>query len=201
MAESRVMTRLAALLLLCPALALAQPATPPAPGGARPDAASQRRAELDRLFEALRDAPDTAAGQVVEARIRAAWAQGVSPAAQLLVRRGARNLQGNAPDEALEDFDAALVLEPAAPDVWLMRARALGALGDRTAAARDIQEALRLEPRHFGALVQLSDLQDEAGDAAGALRSLEAALTLHPRLPSGEERRRELRRRAEGDAL
>jgi tetratricopeptide (TPR) repeat protein len=201
MAESRVMTRLAALLLLCPALALAQPATPPAPGSARPDAASQRRAELDRLFEALRDAPDPAAGQVVEARIRAAWAQGVSPAAQLLVRRGARNLQGNAPDEALEDFDAALVLEPAAPDVWLMRARALGALGDRTAAARDIQEALRLEPRHFGALVQLSDLQDEAGDAAGALRSLEAALTLHPRLPSGEERRRELRRRAEGDAL
>ncbi|MFM2151330.1 MAG: hypothetical protein RLZZ187_3636, partial [Pseudomonadota bacterium] len=203
--DSRAMTRLAALLLLCPALALAQPATPPAtppaPGSARPDAAAQRRAELDRLFEALRDAPDTAAAQVVEARIRAAWAQGVSPAAQLLVRRGARNLQGNAPDEALEDFDAALVLEPAAPDVWLMRARALGALGDRTAAARDIQEALRLEPRHFGALVQLSDLQDEAGDAAGALRSLEAALTLHPRLPSGEERRRELRRRAEGDAL
>ncbi|MFM2150913.1 MAG: hypothetical protein RLZZ187_3219, partial [Pseudomonadota bacterium] len=38
------MTRLAALLLLCPALALAQPATPPAtppaPGSARPDAAA-----------------------------------------------------------------------------------------------------------------------------------------------------------------
>lgn len=195
------MTRLAALLLLCPALALAQPAAPPAPLGGRPDAATQRRAELDRLFEALKDVPDTAAGQLVEGRIRAAWARAVSPAAQLLVRRGARNLQGNVPDEALEDFDAALILEPAAPDVWLMRARALGALGDRTAAARDIQEALRLEPRHFGALVQLSDLLDEAGDAAGALRSLDAALALHPRLPGGDDRRRELRRRAEGDEL
>lgn len=198
--------RLAPLLLLLPGLALAQPApgaAPPAdrPASGRPDAAAQRRAELDRLFEALKDAPDTAGGQFIEGRIRAVWGQAVSPAAQLLVRRGMRNLQGNAADEALEDFDAALVLEPAAPDVWLMRARALAQLGDRAAAARDIQEALRLEPRHFGALVQLSDLQDEAGDAPGALRSLEAALALHPRLPGGEERRRELRRRAEGDEL
>ena len=178
--------------------ALAQPA---APGGGRPDAASQRRAELDRLFQALKDAPDASGAQFVEGRIRAAWAQAVSPAAQLLVRRGARNLQGNAADEALEDFDAALVLEPGAPDVWLMRARALAALGDPAAAARDIQEALRLEPRHFGALLQLSDLQAEAGNAQGALRSLDAALALHPRLPGGPEKRRELRRQAEGDAL
>jgi tetratricopeptide (TPR) repeat protein len=194
-------------LLLLPALALAQQPAPPAGGGApaaapaRPDAAATRKAELDRLFQALQDAPDTSGGQLVEARIRALWAREVSPAAQLLLRRGMRNLQGNAPDEALEDFDAALVLEPAAPDPWLLRARALAALGDRRAAARDIQEALRLEPRHFAALVQLSELQDEAGDAAGALRSFDAALALHPRMPGAEERRRELRRKAEGDAL
>ena len=161
----------------------------------------QRRDELDRLFQALKDAPDASGAQFVEGRIRAAWAQAVSPAAQLLVRRGVRNLQGNAADEALEDFDAALVLEPGAPDVWLMRARALAALGDPAAAARDIREALRLEPRHFGALLQLSDLQAEAGNARGALRSLDAALALYPRLPGGAEKRRELRRRAEGDAL
>jgi tetratricopeptide (TPR) repeat protein len=197
------MRRLAVLpLLLLPALAFAQAspqASPQASG--RPDAAQQRRADLDRLFDALRDAPDTAGGQLVEQRIRAAWAQSVSPAAALLLRRGARNLQGNEAGEALEDFDAALVLEPNAPDLWLMRARALARLGDRAAAARDIQEALRLEPRHFGALIQLSDLQEEAGNAVGALRSFDAALALHPKLPGGEERRRELQRRAEGDAL
>jgi tetratricopeptide (TPR) repeat protein len=193
------MLRFAALALMLPALALAQPA--PAQPQGRPDATAQRRAELDRLFEALKAAPDAAGGQFVEQRIRAAWAQAISPAAQLLVRRGARNLQGNAADEALEDFDAALVLEPTAPDLWLMRARALAALGDPAAAARDIQEALRLEPRHFGALMQLSDLQEEAGNAQAALRSLDAALALHPRLPGGEERRRQLRRQAEGDAL
>jgi predicted TPR repeat methyltransferase len=83
----------------------------------------------------------------------------------------------------------------------MMRSQALAALGDRRAAARDIQQALVLEPRHFIALVQLSRMQDESGDAAGALRSFDAALALHPRMPGAEDRRRELRRKAEGDAL
>ncbi|WP_237217496.1 tetratricopeptide repeat protein [Falsiroseomonas oryziterrae] len=204
------MLRLAVLPLLTlgllnPPPALAQaPAAPggtAVPGQGRPDPSAQRRAELDRLFEALRDAPDTPGGQMVESRIRAVWAQAVSPAAALLLRRGMRNLQGNEAAEALEDFDAALVLEPGAPDLWILRARALARLGDRAAAARDLQEALRLEPRHFGALLALSEFQDEAGNAVGALRSLDAALALHPRMPGAQERRRELQRRAEGDAL
>jgi tetratricopeptide (TPR) repeat protein len=203
MAKAWRMLRLAALpILLLPAFALAQaPPRSPAAPAARPDAATARQAELDRLFEALRDAPDTVGGQLVEQRIRAIWARAVSPAATLLLRRGARNLERNVPDEALEDFDAAITLEPDAPETWLMRARALAALGDRAAAARDIQQALRLEPRHFGALIQLSQLQTEVGDHAGALRSFDAALVLHPKLPGAEERRRELRRQAEGDAL
>jgi tetratricopeptide (TPR) repeat protein len=198
----RMLRLLVLPVLLLPMLALAQapPAGPPA-GRARSDPAAARSAELDRLFEALRDAPDSVGGQLVEARIRAIWARDVSPAAALLMRRGLRNLAGNLPDEALEDFDAALVLQPEAADLWLMRSRALAALGNRVAAAQDLREALRLEPRHFGALVQLSELLDETGDAAAALRSFDAALELHPRLAGGEERRRELRRKAEGDAL
>ena len=189
---------LLALLLPAPALADAPPATE---RPSRPDPAASRQAELDRLFEALRDAPDTAGGQLVESRIRAIWARAVSPAAALLLRRGARNLQGGEAAEALEDFDAALTLEPDAADLWVMHARTFARLGDRAAAARDLQQALRLEPRHFGALIALSELRDEAGDHAGALRSFDAALALHPRLAGGEERRRELQRRAEGDAL
>ncbi|WP_439550356.1 hypothetical protein [Falsiroseomonas sp.] len=189
------------LLLLAAPAALhplwAQPAAPPT----RANPAEARRAELDRLFEALKSAPDAQGGQLVETRIRALWSQSVSPATGLLLRRGLRNLQGDEAAEALEDFDAALVLDPAAADAWLLRARAQARLGDRVAAAGDLREALRLEPRHFGALLQLSELQEEAGDLPGALRSLDAALALHPRMPGGTERRRELARRAEGDAL
>ena len=198
--DARPMLRPLLLTLLLAAPVAAQPAAPPtAPATRTP--AEARKAELDRLFDALRTAPDTAGGQLVESRIRALWGQAVSPAAALLLRRGARNLQSNEPAEALEDFDAALTLEPGAAEPWLLRARALSRLGDRAAAARDIQEALRLEPRHFGALLVLSELQEESGDLGGALRSLDAALALHPKMPGGTERRRDLARRAEGDAL
>ncbi|WP_209318787.1 tetratricopeptide repeat protein [Falsiroseomonas selenitidurans] len=184
-------------LLLALAWLLAMP--DPAPAQSPREAA--RAAELDRLFAALQAAEDSGGAQILETRIRSLWAQAVSPAAALLLRRGQRNLQAEEVAEALEDFDAALVLEPEAAEAWLMRAQANARQGDRIAAARDLQAALRLEPRHFGALLQLSGLQEEAGDFRGALRSLDAVLALHPKLAGGPERRRELLRRAEGDAL
>lgn len=183
------------VLLAVPGLALAQQQRP-APGRG----AEAARPDLDTLFEALKAAPDDAAAAMVESRIRAAWVAQASPAAVLLLRRGARNLASRTNDEALEDFDAAIVLSPTSAEAWHQRAQANAALGDATAAARDLQEALRLEPRHFGALLTLSILQEERGDARAALRSLEAAMALYPRLPGSEQRLRELRRKAEGDA-
>ena len=171
---------------------------------AQPTAREQRdprRVQLDRLFEALRDAPDEAGGALVEQRIRAFWAEAASPTAVLLLRRGVRNMAARVPEEALEDFDAAIVLSPAAAEAWVLRAQAYATMGDGAAAARDLQEALRLEPRHFGALMLLSTLQEERGDHAAALRSVEAALALHPKLRGAEQRRRELRRRAFGEEM
>ncbi|SDC49586.1 tetratricopeptide repeat protein [Belnapia rosea] len=164
---------------------------------ARPDA---RKAELDRAFDALRTAPNEAGAALVEARIRALWAQGASPAAALLLRRGARNLEARLSGEALEDFDAAITLAPEFADAWFLRAQAYLGAGDPAAAARDLQEVLRLEPRHWPALVTLSAIQDQAGDARGALRSLSAALGINPQMPGGAARLREQRRKAEGEA-
>ncbi len=181
-------------LLLVPVLALGQ--SVPAPNRAQ----ESRRAELDSLFEGLKGAPDDAVATMMEGRIRALWVEQASPATVLLLRRGVRNLAARTHDEALEDFDAAIVLSPSSAEAWHQRAQAFAALGDPASAARDLQEALRLEPRHFGALLTLSMLQEEASDARAALRSMEAALALHPRLRGGAARLRELRRKAEGDA-
>lgn len=181
-------------------LALAILALPPGAVAQAPRAAEAQRAEVDRLFEMLKAAPDEAAAAVVEARLRAAWVEAASPATVLLLRRGARNLAARSYREALEDYDAALVLAPEAAEAWHQRAQALAAMGDAAAAARDLREVLRLEPRHFGALVTLSMLQEQRGDAAAALRSLAAALALHPHLRGGRQRLWELRRKAEGEA-
>ena len=184
-----MMTRRAALLLglALPGLALAQ-GTP-------------RAAELDQLFAVLRESRDAAQLALAEARIRQLWLEAASPAARLLMQRGTRNLNARLPEEAIEDFDAALTLAPNAASAWHLRAEALAALGQMREAARDLAEALRLEPRHFIALQSLSRLQTEARDAAGALRSMEAALALYPTMPGGTEALRRLKAAAEGEAL
>jgi tetratricopeptide (TPR) repeat protein len=178
------------LLLAAPALAQAPPAPSP----------EQRRADLDRLFEDLRRAPDDIAAQAIENRIRTLWGQAISPALALLMRRGIRNLDADAAAEAVEDFDAVLALEPDAVEALVMRAEALARAGEPRQAAEDLRRALALEPRHFGALALLSQLLEEAGDAMGAFRAMEAALALHPRMRGGEARLRDLRRRAFGEA-
>jgi tetratricopeptide (TPR) repeat protein len=186
------MRRRLLLALLLPGAALAQ--APPRPG---PEA---RKSELDRAFEALRTAPDEAGAAMVEARIRQLWAQAASPSVVLLLRRGARNLEARLPNEALEDCDAAITLAPDFAEAWFLRAQAYLAAGDGAAAARDLQEVLRLEPRHWAALLALATIQDGAGDARGALRSLTAALAINPQMPGGAARLREQRRKAEGEA-
>ncbi len=192
-------------LLAAPLPALAQAGAPPprAPSAAPSPAArtaEARRAELDRAFAALQDAPDAAGAALVEGRIRQLWAQAITPSVTLLLRRGLRNLEANQAEDALEDFDAAITLGPEVAEAWHLRAQAQARLSDAPAAARDLQEALRLEPRNWGALLSLAALQQEQGNAAGALRSLDAALAIHPKLPGGAASRQDLRRKAEGNA-
>jgi tetratricopeptide (TPR) repeat protein len=192
------MRRLFPALLL---LVLAWPVFAQAPAPVARNPAETLRRDLDRAFEALREAPDEAGARMAEAVIRQLWARQASAAVALLLNRGIRNLRGNNAGDALEDFDAAIVLAPTLADAWHWRAQAHAAAGDPLAAAADLRECLRLEPRHFPALVTLARLQEEAGDARGALRSFEAALALHPRLAGGAERLRELTREAEGEEM
>jgi Tfp pilus assembly protein PilF len=185
-----VLALLALILLAGPAVAQGQPGT----------AAALAR-DLDRAFAALREAPDEQSGRMAEGVIRQLWSRQATAAVALLLNRGIRNLRGNNAGDALDDFDAAIVLAPSLADAWHWRAQAHAASGDSAAAAADLRECLRLEPRHFPALVTLSRLQEEAGDARGALRSFEAALAIHPRMTGGAERLRELTRAAEGEEM
>lgn len=168
---------------------MAQSPRPPSPA----------QLELDRAFEALRTAPDEQGAGLVEQRIRQLLSARTTPAVTLLLARGQRNLAGRQPEEALEDFDAAITLAPEAVDPWFGRALAAHLAGDQAAALRDLQQVLRLEPRHWPALQQLSSWQEESGNTLGALRSFEAALAINPRLRGGDARLRDLRRKALGD--
>ncbi len=159
------------------------------------------RLTLDQLFEGLKLAPDEDTARAIEAEIWATWQSQGSPTVQLLMRRGLRNLQAEAYDDALEDFDAVIALAPELAEGWNKRATVYFRRGELENAARDIAEALAREPRHFGALVGLSYIHERRGDHIAALRAFEAALAIHPKLAGAETRLRELRRKAFGEGI
>ena len=180
-------------LLLLGALLLAAPAR----ADQKVDA---HRAELDRLFKALQAAPDENAAGLLEGRIRALWVQEASPAALLLLSRGEREMDANADDEAVQDFDAVLTLEPEFAEGYNHRAAARAALGDYAGAIRDIEATLSRDPRHFPALQGLSRIAEQQGNWRGALEAWQRALDIDPRTPGGLDRLEKLQKKVDGEA-
>jgi tetratricopeptide (TPR) repeat protein len=175
------------LLLLAAAPAFAQPR------------AEARRVELDNMLTALKVAPNQEAAATLEARIRELWLNAGSPAATLLMGRGIRDLQNDADDEAVDDFDAVLALEPDLADAYYRRALARYLLGDYRGAVADIQATLKREPRHFAALMSLSRIAESRDDFRGALAAWKKVLELSPKTPDGQDRLKMLEKKALGE--
>lgn len=175
------------LFLLIALPALAQP---------RP---TGRAAELEALAAGLQAAPSEEAAARIEGRMRELWAQAISPSALLLIKRGMRELANAAPQEALDDIEAALVLDPEAPDAYLRRGLVRSELGDYPGALADIQETLRREPRHFPAWQSLSRIAETREDFAGAIAAWKKVLELSPKTPEGEERLKALTKKLLGE--
>jgi tetratricopeptide (TPR) repeat protein len=186
---------LAALLAPLPAMAQA-PAAPQTRPDGRPDG---RRGETDALLDALKKADSEMAAASFEAKLRESWLRAGAPVAALLLGKGTRNLRNDADDEALDDFDAALVIDPDYMEAFNRRAMARATLGDYRGALADIQEVLKREPRHFGAFQTLSRIAEARQDYSGALRAWEKVLDLAPKLPGGEERLKSLKLKAQGE--
>jgi tetratricopeptide (TPR) repeat protein len=163
-------------------------------------AADARHAELDRLFKALRAAPDETAAAMLEQRIRTLWTQEGSAAALLLLSRGDREMQARDANEAVADFDAVLALEPAFAEGFNHRAAARAALGDYAGAVRDIEATLELDPRHFPALEGLSHIAEQQGNWRGALEAWQRALDIDPLTPGGLDRLDKLQKKVDGEA-
>jgi tetratricopeptide (TPR) repeat protein len=163
-------------------------------------AADARHAELDHLLKALRAAPDETAAGMLEGRIRALWNEDASPSALLLMARGERELHANDADEAVEDFDAVLALDPTFAEGFNHRAAARAAQGDYAGAIRDIEATLELDPKHFPALAGLSAIAEQQGNFKGALEAWRRALDIDPLTPGGLDRLDKLQKKVDGEA-
>jgi tetratricopeptide (TPR) repeat protein len=185
------MRYLAALILVLPL------ASAPARADQKADA---HKADLDRLFKELLAAPNETAAGMLEGRIRELWVNEGSPAAVLLLARGDRELDANASDQAVEDFDAVLTLEPDYAEGYNHRAMAKASLGDYAGAIHDIEAALARDPRHFSALQGLSRIAEQQGNWKGALEAWQRALDIDPQTPGGLDRLDKLQKKVEGEA-
>ena len=163
-------------------------------------AADVRHAEIDRLLKALRAAPDETAASMLETRIRSLWTQDASPAALLLLARGEREMQANDFDDAVEDFDAVVTLEPDFAEGYNHLAAARAATGDYAGAIRAIEETLKHDPEHFSALQGLSHIAEQQGNWRGALKAWQRALDIDPRTPGGMDRLDMLQKKVNGEA-
>ncbi len=192
--------------LLCAALpAAAQNTGAPGPGAPGPGApgpgapANERRAAIDKLLGALQSAPSEEIAGPLEHQIRQLWLNSGTPAVTLLMSRGLREMKADANQDAIEDFSAAITLDPALAEAYHQRAIARFSAGDTQGAIADIQATLQREPRSFAAFETLSAIAEASKDWKGAYEAWRKVLAVDPRKPGGQDRLKDLRRRALGE--
>jgi tetratricopeptide (TPR) repeat protein len=178
---------LAALVAwLAPALAEAldpRPLKPVEPPSTLPRAQrGDKTQNLDRLFEALKVAPNDESAKYVENRIWAIWLASPSDTANLLMGRAKNAIDAQDFDLAIRLLNAIIDIKPDFAEAWNRRATVYFAKKDFSRALADIREALAREPRHFGALSGLGIILQELGDDRRALDVFRRALAIHPHL-------------------
>lgn len=171
------------------------------PAAAQTPVQPSREATIDRLLAMLKVAPDEPSAGAVERAVQAQWIGQATPATKLLLLHGFSELTDNHASDALDDFDAALDLQPDLQEGWHGRAMARAQMGDPVGAVRDIAEVMKREPRQFQALQDLSRIAEQRADWKGAYEAWTRALELDPKTPGGTERLKELRIKVFGQAL
>jgi tetratricopeptide (TPR) repeat protein len=137
---------------------------------------------LDRLFEALKVAPDDESAKYVENRIWAIWLSSQSDTANLLMTRVKAATEGKDYDLAIKLLNAVIDIRPDFIEAWNRRATIYYMQKEFGRSMEDIHEVLAREPRHFGALSGLGIILQELGDDKGALEVFRRTLAIHPHI-------------------
>ena len=135
--------------------------------------------ELDPLFERLK-AVDETEYQPIEQRIWREWSKSGSPSLDLLLQRGDQALEDGEIDRAIEHFTALTDHAPDFAQGFHARARAYYEADLYGPALADLERAIALEPRHFGALSGVAVIFEELGMQEEALELYYAVRAIHP---------------------
>ena len=162
--------------------------------------AAEKADELEELLVQLRD-PELKNWQAVEDEIYRRWSNSGSPAADLLLKRGRDALEAEDYVSAIDHLTALTDHAPDFAEGWNARATAFFLIDEYGLSIADVQTALSLNPRHFGALSGLGLMLEELGDEANALAAYRMAHEVHPHRENIAEAIERLERKVHGTTL
>lgn len=135
---------------------------------------------MDHLFSSLATETSPDKLRIIQDAIWDEWMNHDNPVVQELMEKGMQALGEQEVNQALDCFTQVIGLVPAYPEGWNKRATAYFLRGNYKNSIEDIEEALRLEKRHFGALSGLASIYLTIGDLQRALKALQSILNLMP---------------------
>lgn len=139
---------------------------------------------LDTLFAKLKRARSKEEAKSINQAIQVRWLDSGSATIDLLMQRALKAMETKDYPLSLDILDAVVDLKPDYAEGWNKRATVHYLRQDFGRSIGDIEQALKLEPRHFGALSGLGSIFRQLGKDADALRVFEQALAIYPRLES-----------------
>lgn len=138
--------------------------------------------ELDLLFERLRQESPSPSAHEVEDLIWQVWAEEEDAAAGDGMEAAIRALALRELEEAEELLDQLASDYPDWPEVFNKRATLHFLNGEDDLALKDILRALELEPRHFGAMAGLGQICLRNEEPEAAVAAFRAAVEVNPHL-------------------
>jgi tetratricopeptide (TPR) repeat protein len=188
----------AAMLLPGPASAQTPKRFMEPPGNLPNAQRGEKSMSLDRLFDALKQAPDNESAKYVENRIWSMWIATDSDTTTLLMSRVKTAVDAKDLDLGIKLLSAIIDIRPDYIEAWNRRATLYYQKRDFDRSIADIEQVLKREPRHFGALSGLGMIFQEIGDDKHALEAFRRALAVYPRLERIPELVKQLKEKVEG---
>ncbi len=167
-------------ILLAAFVAILGPAASPAPAAQTARAAPVAEKDMDALFADLAAARTQAEGRAAEDAIWRRWIVGPDAEATALLAEAMRLARGYDLEGATMLLDDLTAAYPDWAEPWNQRAFVLFLRDRPDEALEDIDRALELEPRHFGALSGRAIILLGMGRVAPARKALREATAIHP---------------------
>ncbi|TJV02574.1 MAG: hypothetical protein E5Y12_19640 [Mesorhizobium sp.] len=168
-----------------PARADDQAAPPAAPNA--PAAPMTKQDRLDKLFTDLKRERNEKAAERIAGNIWNEWSQSGSASIDLMMQWSQKAIENQKFDVALDFLDQVVTLQPSYAEGWNRRATVHFMMKNYGKSMSDIDRALQLEPRHFGALSGLAQIMALTGHKQSALEAWQKVLVIYPMMRSAQD--------------